>query len=273
MKVDGHTHTQYCPHGTGDEVEIMIERAIALGFSEYHITEHTPVPDSFKNALKPEEAINTLAMSEKNVDEYLKEMFLVREKYKDRIQIKIGFEYDYLPNEEVWFKNFLKEYGKYCDTGILSVHYLEGHNGYHCIDYSAEDTLVGLVKHYGSTEAFQIAYYDLVKQSILDDFGRFKPNRIGHMTLCNKFMQFLKCEDTAKIIKKQTDLLNLVKEKNYILDYNTAGLFKPFCGETYPPNHVVQLAKSLKIEFMYGSDSHGVEDIGRGYDVFFENIK
>ncbi|MEH7399994.1 MULTISPECIES: histidinol-phosphatase HisJ [Bacillaceae] len=273
MKIDGHTHTQYCPHGSGDDVQLMIEKAIELGFDEYHITEHTPVPSTFQNCLKPDEAVASLAMSENEVDEYINEMYKVRDKYKDRINIKIGFEYDYLPSESVWFKDFLKEYGKYCDTGLLSVHYLEGKNGWHCIDYKAEDTLSGLVNYYGSAEAFQLAYYDLVKQSIIDDLGPFKPKRIGHMTLCNKFKQFLKCDDTEKILNKQVELLKLVKEKNYILDYNTAGLFKEYCGETYPPNHVVEIANSLNIELMYGSDSHSIKDVGRGYEVYFSNSK
>lgn len=273
MKIDGHTHTQYCPHGSGDDVQLMIEKAIELGFVEYHITEHTPVPSSFQNALKPDEAVASLSMSENDVDDYIKQMNKVRDRYKDRIRIKIGFEYDYLPSDSKWFKQFLKEYGKYCDTGLLSVHYLEGIGGWHCIDYKAEDTLSGLVNYYGSTEAFQLAYYDTVKQSILDDIGPFKPTRIGHMTLCNKFMQFLNCEDNEKIINKQIEVLKLVKEKNYILDYNTAGLFKEYCGETYPPKHVVEIANALNIQFMYGSDSHGVKEIGRGYEDYVSTVK
>ncbi|WP_179194740.1 histidinol-phosphatase HisJ [Bacillus sp. EAC] len=272
MKIDGHTHTQYCPHGSGDHVEQMIEKAIEFGFDEYHITEHSPIPLTFSSQIKPIDALDSIAMSEDEVDLYLKEMYQIRSKYKDRIQIKIGFELDYLPKHTEWTKHFLGEYGQYCDTGILSVHYVEGNDGWHCVDYKAEATLEGIVNDFGHTEKFQLAYYNLVLQSIFDDLGPYKPKRIGHMTLCNKFKQLVHCEETEKIFTIQKDILNSIKQHKYELDYNMAGLFKPLCEEPYPPTHLINYAKSLKIPLIYGSDSHGVEDISRGYDVYLQNV-
>jgi histidinol-phosphatase (PHP family) len=60
--------------------------------------------------------------------------------------------------------------------------------------------------------------------------------------------------------------LDLVQEKGYELDYNTAGLFKEFCCETYPPQSIIQEAIIRNISIVYGSDSHGLGDVGRGYD-------
>lgn len=265
MKIDGHTHTHYCPHGSGDHVELMIQRAIELGFDEYHITEHSPIPSTFKCRLQPLEVIDSLAMNEEEVDDYIKEMIDLKRKYKDIITVKVGFELDYLPMDTEWTKHFLNEYGSYCDTGILSVHFLEGQNGWRCIDYQAEDTLDGLVNYYGSTEDFQLAYYEIVKQSIIVDLGQNKPKRIGHMTLCNKFKQFLEWEETINVKQNQIDLLQLMKQERYELDVNTAGLFKPYCRETYPPTDLIEYARQLQIPLVYGSDSHCVEDVGRGY--------
>ncbi|GAJ27459.1 hypothetical protein JCM15457_2448 [Liquorilactobacillus sucicola DSM 21376 = JCM 15457] len=31
MKIDGHTHTELCPHGSGEPVEKMIQKAIMQG--------------------------------------------------------------------------------------------------------------------------------------------------------------------------------------------------------------------------------------------------
>lgn len=273
MKIDGHTHTQYCPHGSREYVELMIERAIELGFDEYHITEHSPVPNSFSNRLMPIEAVESLAMAENEVDSYINYMLKVKEGFKDRIQIKIGFELDFLQEHTEWTKQFLNDYGQYCDTGILSVHYLIGKEGWHCIDYKAEDTKDGLVDYYGSHENFQLAYYELVKQSVLVDLGPYKPKRIGHMTLCNKYKHFLNSQETDQVFEKQLELLKCIKLQNYTLDYNTAGLFKPYCFETYPPEYLINLAKSLNIPFTYGSDSHSIKDIGRGYDEFFQKVK
>ncbi|MCL1990203.1 MAG: histidinol-phosphatase HisJ [Defluviitaleaceae bacterium] len=264
QKTDGHTHTHYCPHGTGDHVEKMIERALQLGFEAYHITEHTPVPDAFMTLLQPQkELLGDLAMPEQDVDRYIKEMLAIKEKYKHHIQIKVGFEVDYLPTATTWTKDFLQEYGKYCDTGILSVHYMEGLKDWRCIDYQPDDVINGLIPKYGNLENYQKAYYQLVKEAVLVDLGPYKPQTIGHLTLVNKFQKVVGIMDSPAVDQQIDELLRLIKEKNYELDYNHAGLFKPYCGETYPPLRIAQQASALSIPLIYGSDAHGVDDIGR----------
>ena len=264
-KVDGHTHTQFCPHGSGDHVENMIERAIELGFDEYHITEHTPIPAGFMYLLEPKEAlISSLAMAESEVDRYLKEMLAIKDKYKSKIKIKVGFEVDYLPTEILWTKDFLNEYGKYCDTGLISVHYALGlDNHWRCVDYEPEEVINHLIPKYGNLESYQMAYYQMVEESVLVDLGQYKPTKIGHLTLVDKFQKLIGRPEKSLMDQHIISLLELIKEKNYALDYNHAGLFKPLCGETYPPEAIVHVARQLKIPLIYGSDAHGVEDIGR----------
>ena len=41
-KRDGHTHTEFCPHGSRESTELFIRRAIELGFETYSLTEHPP---------------------------------------------------------------------------------------------------------------------------------------------------------------------------------------------------------------------------------------
>jgi len=264
LKVDGHTHTQFCPHGSGDHVENMIERAIELGFEEYHITEHTPVPDSFMKLLEPKDKLlDNGSMPEDEVDRYIKEMLAVKQKYKNKIKIKVGFEVDYLPTEITWTKNFLQEYGKYCDTGLISIHYMEALQDWRCVDFSPEDVTNYLIPKYGSLESYQKAYYELVRESVLVDLGAYKPRKVAHLTVVDKFQKVIGVTDSETINQQIFELLRLIKEKNYCLDYNHAGLFKPFCGETYPPKKVVEQAIGLEIELIYGSDAHSIADIGR----------
>ncbi|MGM9987409.1 MAG: histidinol-phosphatase HisJ [Bacillaceae bacterium] len=271
-KIDAHTHTHYCPHGSGDHVEDMIHRAVELGFDEYHITEHPPLPTSFTEQLVPKEAIETLTMNEQQTEDYIREMLLLKEKYRHVITLKVGFEMDYLPEHTEWTKQFLNEYGKYCDTGLLSVHFMKGNGGWRCVDYKAEDTKEGLVDYYGSVENFQLAYYDYVQQSVLADLGPYKPTRIGHMTLCNKFQNYLHIQQNELVDKKIEETLIVVRDNGYTLDLNTAGLFKPYCQQTYPTTSVIQKATALRIPFLYGSDSHGVKDVGRGYESIVDYL-
>jgi len=264
--LDGHTHTEYCPHGSGDPAEKMIQRAIALGIHEYHITEHTPVPDAFRDRLEPKNDLQSnLAMPETEVERYLKDMLALKEKYKSQIQLKIGFEVDFIPIAQQWTKDFLQEYGKYCETGILSVHYMEGLKDWRCVDYEPDDVIWELIPKYGSLEAYQQAYYQLVEESVLADLGPYKPTRIGHLNLVDKFQKSVGVADAKAIDRQIDDILKLIKAKNYSLDYNHAGLFKPLYGATYPPEAMAAKAVALGIPLVFGSDAHGVEDVGRGY--------
>lgn len=54
--VDGHVHTELCPHGSGDKTALMIEKAIDLKIDKICLTEHAPLPVEFKTymeVLKP----------------------------------------------------------------------------------------------------------------------------------------------------------------------------------------------------------------------------
>lgn len=272
MKRDGHTHTEFCPHGTHDDVEEMVLKAIELDFDEYSIVEHAPLSSEFmKNTAGDKEAVTTASMAMSDLPYYFKKMNHIKKKYASDLLIHIGFEVDYLIGYEDFTRDFLNEYGPQTDDGVLSLHFLEGQGGFRSIDFSAEDYNEGIVQSYGGFEQAQLAYLEGVKQSIEADLGPFKPQRIGHISLCQKFQQFFGADTSdfsEEVMDKFQAILALVKKRDYELDFNTAGLFKPLCGETYPPKKIVTLAKALQIPFVYGSDSHGVQDIGRGYDTY-----
>ena len=273
LKKDGHTHTEFCPHGSGEDVEQLIQKAIELGFTEYSITEHNPLPKRFMDeAAGTREAIVTGGMNIHEVEMYLKKMHHLKDKYKSEIKINVGFEVDYLPGFENWTIDFLNEYGKQIDDSILSLHFQSGVGGYRSIDFSPEDFGSGLIQHYGSFQKAQENYFSVYLEMVESDLGLFKPKRMGHLTLCQKFQTYFEREatdlsDTSFFLIDQ--ILDRVKEKDYELDFNTAGLFKEYCGEAYPPARVMNKVKEKGVKFVYGSDSHSLNDVGRGYDLFF----
>ncbi|HAK1462054.1 TPA: histidinol-phosphatase, partial [Listeria monocytogenes] len=75
MKRDGHTHTEFCPHGTHDDVEEMVLKAIELDFDEYSIVEHAPLSSEFmKNKAGDKEAVTTASMAMSDLPYYFKKM-------------------------------------------------------------------------------------------------------------------------------------------------------------------------------------------------------
>lgn len=277
MKKDGHTHTHFCPHGSGEDTEKFILKAIELNFDSYALTEHPPLPDSFKSLMPyDEELISLLAMQENDLDDYIKQMLELKSKYKDQLDIRVGLEMDFLPDHISWTENLLNEYGKYLDETILSVHFLKWNQGWRCLDLNPDDFQNGLFNYYKNYEAFQLEYFNLLKEAINTDYGKYSPAKIGHITLCQKFQNYFLKEDdihiTDRVKSEIYTVLQLIKERSKKLDFNFAGLYKPYCKEPYPSQWIAKEAINMGIELEYGSDAHKVAEVGRGYGIYEDSI-
>lgn len=271
MKRDGHTHTHYCLHGSGEETEEFIIQAIREGFQMYSLTEHMPLPEKFLAGIRyTQEFKDSIEILGGDFDSYIRDMQKLKKKYRDKIQILIGAEVDFLSEEQEYIRMFLNEYGPYLEDSILSVHMIRGREGWRCVDYNPQDYQEGLVDYYSSYEQVHREYYRTVQEALQADLGRYKPKRIGHLTICSKFrLHFDPRGENKHIAQDQVlDLLDYMKEHGYSLDMNVAGLFKKHCRETYVPQWVVRPALRLGIPLVYGSDAHAVKDVGRAYDVY-----
>lgn len=260
---DYHIHTPFCPHGTNDSLGSYAEKAIKLGLEEISFTEHAPLPEGFTDPAPNQDS----SMSTSQVEDYIEAVQLVKEKYKGTLKINMGFEVDYIEGFEKEIEHFLTKYGDVIDDAILSVHMIKDPNGnYHCLDFSS-NTFGELVNVFGSLEAVYQAYFSTVEKSVVSDLGPFKPNRIGHMTLVEKFKRVYPYTYSQSIIDQVNRLLDQIKANNLSLDVNTAGLFKPNCLTIYPNPSILDLAKEKQISLKLGSDAHQAKDIGRAFEI------
>jgi histidinol-phosphatase (PHP family) len=122
-----------------------------------------------------------------------------------------------------------------------------------------------MAANYGGIEKVYDKYFDTLMMSLTADLGPFKPRRIGHITLVRKF--HLKYPSSQELLKRTDDVLALMKEQGYELDYNGAGLAKPLCREPYPPDAVIEKALSLGVPLVYGSDAHRSKELGQGIEA------
>ncbi|PKG24970.1 histidinol-phosphatase HisJ [Niallia nealsonii] len=263
-KKDGHIHTAFCPHGTKDAISDYIEQAILLGFTEISFTEHAPLPAGFIDSTPTKDSSIAL----EDLPHYVHMVEQAKDYYKNKIKINIGLEVDYIEGFEQEIKSFLNEWGPKLDDSILSVHFLKNNMNYDCVDYSPE-LFANMISQYGSAEAIYERYFETIKKSVFADLGPFKPKRIGHITLVHKFQKkFPVSKDYRSTI---IQLLKDIKQQQLELDYNGAGLYKPFCQESYPPSWVALEAKKQQISLVYGSDAHQAKDIGQGFDMLLGN--
>ncbi|WP_347549270.1 histidinol-phosphatase HisJ [Pseudalkalibacillus hwajinpoensis] len=264
---DGHVHSPFCPHGTSDQFEEYLTQAVKTGYKGLTFTEHAPLPVNFNDPVPDKDS----GMSRERLYDYFHAVRKLKETYRGTIDVKCGLEIDYIEGFEEETKHFLDEVGPYLDDAILSVHFLKHGNTYTCLDYSP-DAFQELIDLFGSTENVHQKYYETVLKSIHSHLGKYKPTRIGHLTLANKFQK--KYPFKGHFENEIHRLLDAVQVNKYSLDYNGAGTVKPLCGETYPPDWVIHEAVKRKIPLVYGSDAHSSKGIGQGLErLIAQNLR
>jgi histidinol-phosphatase (PHP family) len=269
QKRDGHAHSEYSGHGSGEPTAALIERAIALGFRRYAVTEHAPLPPEFVAQLPYSQDLTaTLQLDPAALDAYLADMHRLKVRYARHVQIDVGFELDYLPGFEAWTRAFLDRVGPWVDDAVLSVHFLPVHDTWRGIDLTADELQADVMPFYGGFEGFQLAYYATVDRALSADLGIYKPRRLAHLTLPRKFWRRVAPDEPdngPRVAAAVARLLRRVREAGYALDHNLSGLDKPDCGEPYPPDPLAREARRLGIPLVYGSDAHSVAEVGRHY--------
>lgn len=267
MKWDGHTHTPYCPHGSSDPLHSYIEEAIKKGFTRYSITEHAPLPYPFIDTVPKRDS----AMCLEDLDSYLEECHLLKAEYQSQIDIRVGLEVDYLQGFEKETKQFLDQVGPMLDDSILSLHFLPISDRWVCLDYSANSFEQDLLPHFPSVDHIYRYYYQVLLQGVSSDLGNYKPKRIGHLSLIEKFKKKFPYQHKEIWWDHVLQVLHAIKDRGYNMDFNTAGLQKELCQDCYPSADIFKKAVQLGIPFVYGSDAHRAKDVGHHVTLFTEN--
>lgn len=114
MKFNLHTHTPRCRHASGSERE-YIETAIAAGIETLGFSDHAPM-------IFHEDYYSTMRMYPEETAGYFETLQRLRDEYRDRIRIVIGFEAEYYPNLFDDFIGFLSQFP--VDYLLLGQHFL-----------------------------------------------------------------------------------------------------------------------------------------------------
>jgi len=227
MKVDLHNHTIRCNHATGKEKE-YIEAAIKAKTEVFGFSDHAPMDFDVKYRMP----FDQMAEYEKSIKELKKE-------YKDKIEILLGYEVDYLPGH--MDKRVLEADVDYL---IGSVHFLDkwGFDNPEFIKEYEEKNIDDIWEKY-----FQ-AVADMANTKFFDI--------VGHIDLIKVFKFMPKRE----IMEFATPALEAIKAADMTLELSSAGYRKP-CGEPYPSKAILQKACELEIPITFGSDAHDPKQV------------
>ena len=84
-----HTHTVRCNHASGTDEEFVLE-AIKNGYEVMGFSDHAPY-------LFPKTHISSYRMATSQTQDYADSIKALKEKYKDKIDIRLGFEVEWYP--------------------------------------------------------------------------------------------------------------------------------------------------------------------------------
>lgn len=242
--------------------EDYIKKAIELGFSSLGFTEHSPLPFE-----------NPFSLKQKNVESYINTLSQLKEKYSDKIKLYRALEMDYIPGMSIDF-NYWKEKCK-TDYLIGSVHLVRPLNinelwftdgpRYETYDQGLNDYFGGDIK-----KAVKTYYYQMNEMIETQDF-----DIVGHIDkikMHNKDRYFK--EDESWYQKLVDECLDLVKQKNLIVEINTRGIYKKRFPGLFPDGISLQKVKKLNIPIIISSDAHQPDELSLGFeDAILKLIK
>ncbi|MCQ2741871.1 MAG: histidinol-phosphatase [Bacilli bacterium] len=93
-----HTHTFRCGHAVGEDEE-YVKHAIKGGIKVLGFADHCILPDYVQPGMRGDPEM---------IDDYISSLEELKEKYKDQIEIHIGFECEYMPEYLDYYKYLLE---------------------------------------------------------------------------------------------------------------------------------------------------------------------
>jgi len=247
-----HTHSTFCD-GKAKPEEYVI-RAIELGFHTLGFSSHAPVPFENNFSLKVEQ-----------FDEYTNTIRELKERFKEKINIFLALEIDYIPGITKNFEEFVREGN--LDYTIGGVHLIRNKEkqGLWFTDGPKQETYdIGLNKIFNRNvrKAVEAFYYQTQEMVVTQ-----KPDIIAHLDkikMHNKNRYFSEEENWYKDLVWKT--LKIISGSDCIVEVNTRGLYKKRSDTTFPGPAILEQIHHLGIPITLSSDAHKPEDLNGYYN-------
>ena len=227
IKHNYHTHTARCGHAIGSDEEYVIE-AIKAGYQTLGFSDHIMIPDVKRN------------------EEYFDSIALLKEKYKQQIDIKIALEVEYYPYYLPLYKKYLDE-GK-VDYLILGNHGLIGEN-----EKDRKNQIVFIEPF--EDDSYLDLYYDCLKKAVETKMFKY----IAHPDCFLK--GYGKWDEKA--INLTHKIAKLLQDNNLYAELSASGVRSRkkviYDGKevaAYPFKKFYEILKQYNIEFVLGCDAH-----------------
>ncbi|MEI7718696.1 MAG: histidinol-phosphatase [archaeon] len=242
MKISYHMHSTGSDGALGPE-QVILE-AIESGITHMCFTDHYNTPDNLDKA-----SINFYPES------HYQEILKLKEKYKDKMDISIGVELDWIKGYSTWCEKEAKK-RKY-DHVIGSVHGLLINKG-EFIGIWSHEKLQRMIDALGGKKEFVKEYYGQMRDMIKSGFF----DTVGHLDVIKFRNQddWLFSEEDDWYRKEVLKTLDVLKDSKMCLEINTKGIIVNGEEKQYPSEWIVLAAKKRNIPITIGTDFHRTKD-------------
>ena len=245
-KADYHSHTDLSLDSTAP-MEDQVKKAIDLGFDELVITDHHESPVAAKKY-----TLDT------DLADYIEHFKVIKEKYKNEINLKLGAEIGYESRGRDELDKFIED--NPFEFIICSIHSLAGEDLYF------GDFFKGKTKKQAFTEYF------VALKACIDEFQNF--DVLGHLDFICRYGDYDDFDLDYLDYKELIDniLIKLIKGGKGI-EINSSGI-RYGVGHMHPRLDILKSYKALGGEIItIGSDAHTPRDIGAGHDQARDLLK
>lgn len=237
--MDHHAHTRRCGHAVGEAWEV-VEAGLAAGLDGIAITEHVPMFWLAEACRDPE-----LAMPLSELPDYVEEVLDLKVRFRDRIEVWLGIEADFIPGQEGELTTLLAPYP--FDLILGSVHWVGG--------WLADGP--GSLERYerGPEEVERI--WNEYASAVIQAAGSGLFDVLTHLDLPKKFGY----RPRVPFAGRQAEVVAAVAAAGCAVELSSGGLRKPV-REAYPAPDLLCDLITAGVPIVLSSDAHAPAEVG-----------
>ncbi|MCH5197315.1 MAG: histidinol-phosphatase HisJ family protein [Oscillospiraceae bacterium] len=245
IKSNIHTHTIFSDGK--NEPDDIVNAALQEGFVTIGFSDHSFTPFDI-----------SYCMPQENYPLYKKTVSLLKRKYKDKIEILCGTEFDYYSPSE------MREGFDYFITGV---HYVKINREYYPVDGDPKDMQRAINEGLGGNENdFVRLYYENAANC-----ASLSPLYMAHFDLLTKYG---KINDSSDFYKKTAlEALDALLDKDIPIEVNTGALAKGIKQVPYPADFLLKRIAQRKGSVIFGSDCHDMTKLSFAFEGALERVK
>lgn len=256
-----HTHSIYSD-GKCQPRE-HIEEAIRQGFETIGFSEHGPLPFPTNFAVKNDK-----------MEQYVAEIKALKEEFKDRIEVLCALEMDYISNSTYNFADERKKFG--LDYVIGGLHlvgnapastddlwFTDGPD-YHTYDEGVQKFFDNDIHR--AVHRFFEQTNEMIEKEQFDIIAHF-----DKVKMHNRDRFFHESETFYR--KEILETLDLIKQKDLIMEVNTRGIYKKRCDSFFPSPWIMKIAAEMGIPAIISSDAHHYSELSYYFKEAAEALK